>query len=78
MAAEAGVAAGIIIMVVLLWLAIMAAAIFSFIFWIWMIVDCAQRDFKGDNKVVWILILVFLGILGAIIYYFVVKIKIRK
>ncbi len=73
MAAEAGIAAGIIILVVVLWLVIMAAAVFSFIFWIWMIVD--QRDMKGDNKVVWILLLVFLGILGAIIYYFVIKRK---
>ncbi len=78
MAAEAGVAAGIVIVIVLFWLAIMAAALFSFIFWIWMIVDCAQRDMKGDNKVVWILILVFLGILGAIIYYFAVKRKSKK
>ncbi len=43
------------------------------IFWVWMLIDCIKRDF--ENKVVWILILVFTGILGAIIYYFVVKRK---
>jgi hypothetical protein len=46
----------------------------SVAFWIWMIIDCAQRDFRKDNdKVIWILVLIFLGALGAIVYYFVVK-----
>lgn len=41
-----------------------------------MIIDCAQRKFKSDSeKVVWILVIVLLGWLGAIIYYFVVKRK---
>ncbi|MBI2542119.1 PLDc N-terminal domain-containing protein [Candidatus Woesearchaeota archaeon] len=45
-----------------------------FAFWIWMIIDCAKRNFKKDtDKVVWMLVIVFLNILGAAIYYFVVK-----
>ncbi len=44
-----------------------------FVFWIWMIVDCAQRKMKDNDKVVWILVLVFLGWLGATVYYFVIK-----
>lgn len=45
-----------------------------FIFWIWMIIDCAKRNFKKDtDKVVWILVIVFLNVLGASIYYFAVK-----
>ena len=48
--------------------------IFLTILWILMIVDAAQRDFKNkDERVIWILLLVFLGVLGAIIYYFAVK-----
>ena len=44
------------------------------IFWIWMIVDCAKRNFKGQNeKIVWILVILFAKIVGAIIYFFVVK-----
>lgn len=44
------------------------------IFWIWMLIDCAKRNFAGPNdKVIWILIIIFAGMLGAIIYYFVVK-----
>ena len=51
-------------------------AILLFIFWIMMIIDCVKRKFKDENdKIVWILVLVFLHIIGAIIYYFVVKRK---
>ncbi len=50
-----------------------------FAFWIWMIVDCAKRNFKKDiEKVVWILVLIFTGIIGALIYYFVVKADDKK
>ena len=45
-----------------------------FVFWLWMLVDCLKRDFNKDvEKVAWILVMIFLHILGAIIYYFVVK-----
>ncbi len=53
---------------------VFSLVIASIIIWIWMIIDCAQRKFKkSDDKVVWILVIVFLGIIGAIIYYFAVK-----
>lgn len=42
-------------------------------FWIWMLVDCAQSPEKpgSNDKVVWILVLVFTGWIGALIYFFV-------
>lgn len=44
-----------------------------------MIVDVAKRKFKDENdKVVWILIVVLTGIIGALIYYFVIKRKDKK
>jgi len=45
------------------------------IFWIWMLIDCAKRQF--NDKLVWILIILLVGTLGAIIYYFVIKRKNR-
>ena len=57
-------------------LIIVILLVLGLIFWIAMIIDCAKRNFKKDSeKIVWILVLVFLGVLGAIIYYFVVKRK---
>jgi len=67
-------APGLLFAVILLIIAIIAFAIFMFVFWILMIIDCTKRKFKSDNeKVIWILLLVFLSWLGALIYYFAVK-----
>ena len=40
-------------------------------FWVWMLVHAIKHDI--DYKPVWILVLWFLNIFGAIIYYFAVK-----
>ena len=65
---------GIGILIFILVMSIIGLVIFLFIFWILMIIDAATRKFKNDtDKVVWILIIVFLQIIGAIIYYFVIK-----
>ena len=64
---------------VLLALLGIAIFIFFFVFWILMIIDCVKRDFKGDNeKIVWVLVIVLLGFIGATIYYFAVKINEKK
>ncbi|MBU1200875.1 MAG: PLDc N-terminal domain-containing protein [Nanoarchaeota archaeon] len=58
------------------WLIFFAAIIGCFVFWILMIVDVAKREFpKQDDKTVWILIVALTGVIGAIIYYFVIKRK---
>jgi hypothetical protein len=60
-------------------LAVLAAAAFLFFFWLWMLIDCLKRDFKKDyEKIVWVLVMIFLHLLGAIIYYFVVKVSDKK
>ncbi|MSS74857.1 hypothetical protein EXS73_01430 [Candidatus Pacearchaeota archaeon] len=54
--------------------AMMIVGILISIFWIWMIVDCAQRKFKNPSeKVVWLVVVVLLGWLGALVYYLVVR-----
>lgn len=56
-----------------------AISIWAFVFWILMILDCVKRKFKEDvEKIVWILVLIFTGIIGALIYYFIVKSKGKK
>ena len=44
------------------------------ILWIIMLIDCVKREFSNENdKLIWTLVIVFAGWIGALIYYFVVK-----
>lgn len=62
------------IMVFGMFLALLAA-----VFWLWMLVDCLQRPdkkfpAKGKNdKLIWVIVIVLTFIVGAILYYFLVK-----
>jgi len=41
-------------------------------FWIWMIIDVATNEPGEDqNKIVWLLVVIFTSFIGAAIYYFV-------
>ncbi|MEM1356388.1 MAG: PLD nuclease N-terminal domain-containing protein [Planctomycetota bacterium] len=65
-------AAGFGIVFILAWCCFMIFGLALLGFWIWMLIDCAQRDFPGDNdKLIWILVIVLAGAIGALIYYFV-------
>ncbi len=39
-------------------------------FWIWMIIDCATKE-RDPDRLVWIFIVLFTHIIGALIYFFV-------
>ena len=52
-------------------LLMMLIGLVAFIFWIWMLVDCIK--YEKDNKIVWVLVILLLGVLGAILYYFIVQ-----
>ncbi|NNL68475.1 MAG: hypothetical protein HKO70_00760, partial [Acidimicrobiia bacterium] len=50
----------------------------GFVLWIWSIIDAVQRpdaqwERAGQTKLVWILILIFLGFLGSLIYLFAAR-----
>jgi len=46
------------------------------VFWIWMLVDAIRRPIK--NKALWLIIIIFLGCLGAILYYFIGRKDLKK
>lgn len=69
LSALAPVLAPILVLVVLYGGMCMFGA-FLFAFWIWMIVDCAQNEPPGNDKIVWMLIVILLNWIGAIIYFF--------
>lgn len=56
-----------------IWVAAAVVSIAVGGFWIWMLIDCAKREFK--DKLVWIIVLLVGQGFGAILYYFMVKKK---
>lgn len=58
----------------LLWLGFMVVALLAMAFWIWMVVDCAtNRELNSNDRLVWILVVLLTSVIGAVIYYVVVK-----
>lgn len=47
----------------------------GFAFWIWMLVDCIQRKMTENEKILWILVIIFGSFIGALIYFFMMKNK---
>jgi len=44
----------------------------GFAFWIWMLVDCLKYESsEGNDKVIWVLVIVLTNWIGALIYFFV-------
>ncbi len=40
-------------------------------FWIWMLVDCLTKESKeGNDRLMWVLTIVFTKLIGAALYYF--------
>ena len=56
----------------LFWCGACVVWLLAIVFWIWMLVDCVRKEFPGENeKIVWVLIVVLAGPIGAIVYFFV-------
>ena len=56
-----------------IFLLIIAFGIFSLVFWILMIIHATK--YNVDDKAMWIILMIFTGFIGALVYYFVVKRK---
>lgn len=42
------------------------------VFWLWMLVECATRESNvGNTKIVWILVILFASVFGALLYWFI-------
>ena len=56
---------------------ILAAAVIGiliFVFWIWMLIHAITNNGLSDTeKIIWVLVVIFLHFLGAIIYFFLGK-----
>jgi hypothetical protein len=49
-----------------------AIALLCFVFWIWMLIHAiTNKGLKDTDKIIWVLVVLFLHVLGALIYFFV-------
>jgi hypothetical protein len=71
-----GLSGVLLVLWFLFFIFVVGIGIASFVFWIMMLIDVVQRKFPEENdKIIWVLVVIFAQIIGALIYYFVVKRK---
>lgn len=39
--------------------------------WVWALVDILKSEFVGLNKLIWLALVIFLPLIGVILYYFI-------
>lgn len=39
------------------------------IFWVVALVDILKSNFQGNNKIIWVLVVIFLPLIGAVLYF---------
>ncbi len=50
----------------------MALTVFSFVLWIWALIDCLQNEpSTGNEKIVWVIVILLTHWIGALLYLFV-------
>lgn len=56
---------------VFLLMIMLAVGVLLFVFWLKMLIDALK--YQKEDKLIWVLLIIFLHIVGALIYFFVVK-----
>ena len=65
----ASIIGGFIALVV--WLVLAAISLAGLLFWVWMLIDAIRNKSLSDTeKIVWVLVIIFVNLLGAVIYFF--------
>ena len=68
---DSGGGSGLLLGGGLLMIFVILIGIAAFAFWIWMLIDAIQNPaLDGNMRIVWVLVILFLQIVGAIIYFF--------
>lgn len=47
------------------------------LFCLWMIADCVKRERQMLEKILWLLFIIFVPIIGPLVYFFIRVVKIR-
>ena len=63
------VAGGVLGFMCVVWVLVLIASLF----WLWMLIDALMNEPTTNEKILWFLVIFFLHLLGALIYFFVRK-----
>ena len=56
----------------LVWLVMAAISLACFAFWLWMLIHAITNKGLGDGeKIVWVIVIIFLPFVGSLIYFFI-------
>ena len=56
----------------LVWLVMAAISLACFAFWLWMLIHAITNKGLGDaEKIVWVIVIIFLPFVGSLIYFFI-------
>jgi len=61
--------AGIVVLFAVVGSGILALACLAA--WVWALVDILRSEFVGLNKLIWLALVIFLPLIGVILYYFI-------
>ena len=61
----------LVLLIPIIWIAF---CIFVFVFWLMMLID-AIKNAPKDMKLIWVIVIIFTNIVGALVYYFMEKKK---
>jgi Phospholipase_D-nuclease N-terminal len=64
-----GLLGGALGLMCIVWMLVILASLF----WLWMLIDALTNEPTTNDKILWFLVIFFLHLLGAVIYYFVRK-----
>lgn len=67
----AGGSGGLIAGLGALWLVFLIIGLLASVFWVWMLIDCLTSPMPSGEKILWFLVILFLHLLGALIYFFI-------
>lgn len=66
-AGAAGVFGGLLALGAIFWVIAIAATVF----WVWMLIDVLTSNKPTNDKILWFLVVFFLHLVGALVYFFV-------
>lgn len=45
--------------------------VLPFALWVWALVDILTNEFTGNNKILWVLVVILIPLIGLLAYFFV-------